>query len=279
MKITEVDQVFIEFPMPEPTTLQPLDLKLDILFEDSDLIVINKPSGLVVHPSAGHAQDTLVNALLNYTQDLSMKFGDVRPGIVHRIDRDTSGILVIAKNDFTHEGLAKQFKEKTAHRIYYAACVGVPPKLNGTIYSYLARHPYDRKKYSSVSDVTGKIIRDPTLPPEAGKWAVTHYEVLQSLPSNVSLLKLKLETGRTHQIRVHLAESGFPIISDPIYFEVKKLKNIRSSSTRDTVKDFPHLALHAAELGFVHPRTLENKRFQVGWPEEMKSHLTAIGFK
>ncbi|MFP5520213.1 MAG: RluA family pseudouridine synthase, partial [Bdellovibrionia bacterium] len=178
--IKENDEIEIHFPPVMPQELVPLDLKLDVLFEDSDLIVINKPSGLVVHPAAGHENDTLVNALLSHTQDLSMKFNEARPGIVHRLDKETSGILVVAKNDSAHEKLALQFQERTVHRIYHAIVMGTPRQKTGRICSFLARHPNDRKRYASILGRDRKPIQDINAPPEHGKWAATNFEVLSS---------------------------------------------------------------------------------------------------
>ncbi len=276
-KVNESDEISIFFPEPEPTELKPLPLALDILFEDADLIVLNKPSGLVVHPAAGHQQDTLVNALLHHTDDLSMKFGENRPGIVHRLDRDTSGLLVIAKNDFTHEGLAEQFRNKTNHRVYYAVGLGIPKQNSGTLQSFLSRHPTDRKKYSSAQDTTHKIIRDPKITPEYGKWAVTHYKLLKSNQAGFSYFQLKLETGRTHQIRVHLAEIGCAILGDEIYSHSRHINQIKNMSLRLDLQSFPRLALHAAELGFFHPRTKESLLFKQDWPPEIKMRLQALG--
>lgn len=267
--VKEHDLIEITLPEPEPTELQPYDFKLDILFEDEDLIVINKPAGLVVHPAAGHAHDTLVNALLAHTKNLSMKFGEQRPGIVHRLDKETSGILVIAKNDKTHEALTHQFKERSIHRIYYAVCIGTAKNLNGTIKSFLARHLTDRKRYASVTGPGRKPLQDKEDPPDIGKWAVTHYQVL-SRKSGLSYIRLKLETGRTHQIRVHLSESGLPIAGDMLYGADKKIKNIESKSVQQDIKQLDRFLLHAAELAFVHPRTGDTISFKQGWPEDIQ---------
>ena len=258
-------ELSFEIPESSDEEIAPLDLKLDLLFEDEDLLVVNKPAGLVVHPAAGHAQDTLVNALVGQIQNLSMGFGEKRPGIVHRLDRDTSGLLVVAKNDKTHEALALQFKEKSTHRIYEAVVVGRPHPQSGTLQSYLARHPGDRKKYASVLGADRKIIRNPLI--KAGtetfapKWAVTHFEVIKTIKGPVkgtelSWLKLRLETGRTHQIRVHLSEMSWPILADPIY-----------NQRRNLDAGFQRLALHAGELGFLHPRTEQKMLFTTPWPE------------
>ena len=266
--IKENDLIVISLPAPAPQTLLPYELKLDVLFEDEDLIVINKPSGLVVHPAAGHEQDTLVNALLAHTKNLSMKFGEERPGIVHRLDKETSGIIVVAKNDFTHEALTKQFKERSTHRIYFAVSLGTAKNFSGTIKSFLARHPTDRKRYASVLGEDRKPLQDPNDPPTFGKWAVTHYEVLER-KSGLSYMRLKLETGRTHQIRVHLSENGLPIAGDSLYGADKKVKNIEARQTQEDLKLLTRFLLHVAELGFTHPRTNERMNFQVDWPEDI----------
>jgi len=270
------DQLKISWPTAEPTTLQPYDFKLEILFEDSDLLVVNKPPGLVVHPAVGHAQDTLVNALIAHADDFDMKFGDERPGIVHRLDKDTSGVLVVAKNDFSQEKLSEQFKARSVHRIYYAACLGTPAKTEGVIQSYLARHPIDRKKFANVLGDDHRPLQNQNDPPEFGKWAVTKYQVIERSSQGISYLQLKLETGRTHQIRVHLSEFGIPIIGDHLYGSDRKLKSIVSSHLREKLSQFPRFALHAAELGFIHPRTQENLSFKVNWPEDLRSTLKGL---
>lgn len=266
VKIT--DMIEITLPEAQPSELQPYDLKLDVLFEDDDLLVINKPAGLVVHPAAGHAQDTLVNALIAHTDDLSMKFGEERPGIVHRLDKETSGVIVIAKNDQTHESLTQQFKERSTHRIYYAVCIGTARTMSGTVKSFLARHPTDRKRYASVLGGDRKPLTDQQAPPVIGKWAVTHFEVL-ARKSNLSYMKLKLETGRTHQIRVHLSEMGLPIAGDLLYGADRKIRSVEARSTQEDLKTLPRFLLHAAELGFTHPRTQERMNFSQPWPADM----------
>lgn len=258
----------VEINLPElsETKLVPYNFKLDILFEDSDLLVINKPSGLVVHPAAGHQQDTLVNALLAHTNELSMK-NELRPGIVHRIDKETSGLLVVAKNDRAHDRLSQQFKDKTTHRIYYALLDGQLPKITGVCRSYLARHPYDRKKYASLKE-NNKIITAVDADISTGKWAVTHFTKIAQ-HSNMSYVKIKLETGRTHQIRVHMSELGHPLIGDTLYGYSQKKKN---------ELDIHRFFLHAAELGFVHPSTNADMLFKVGWPEPDNLKLISFGF-
>lgn len=264
--IKEGDLIEVHLPQAKPVGLVPYDFPLDILFEDDDIIVINKPSGLVMHPAAGHEQDTLVNALLAHTKNLSMKFGEERPGIVHRIDKETSGIIVVAKNDKAHESLTQQFKERSTHRIYYAVSIGTSPTLYGTIKSYLARHPVDRKKYSSILGKNKKPLGESDETPEYGKWAITHFECLKRV-KGLSYMKLKLETGRTHQIRIHLSEQGLPIAGDSLYGADRKIKNISSSEVSADIKNLNRFLLHAAELGFSHPRTNERMLFVSPWPE------------
>lgn len=265
--IAENQRIEILLPEVIPAGICPYDFKLDILYEDSDLIVVNKPSGLVVHPAAGHQQDTLVNALLFYTQELSMK-NELRPGIVHRIDKETSGLLVVAKNDLAHENLSAQFKNKTTHRLYYALLDGMLPKLNGIVRSYLIRNMNDRKKYSSIRE-NNKIVVHQHAEVSGGKWAVTHYTKLQQ-HSNMSYMKIKLETGRTHQIRVHMSELGYPLVGDVLYgYSQKKKKDL----------GLDRFYLHAAELGFTHPKTNENMLFKVNWPETDIIKLVEFGFE
>lgn len=257
----EGDQIDIDVPIAETTELQPYDFPLDIPYEDEDLIVVNKPAGLVVHPACGHLQDTLVNALLHHTKDLSMGFNEQRPGLVHRIDKGTSGLLVIAKHEFAQRFLAMQFQRKTTHRLYRAIAFGRFKEENGTIRSYLKRHPEDRKRVASVP-----LREDGT---SEGKLAVTHYHVVQYHPTGISLVELRLETGRTHQIRVHLSESGHPIIGDQTYGASKRLKTLKSVHLRQLIEAMPRFALHAAELGFVHPKTHKKMIFKAPWPEDL----------
>jgi 23S rRNA pseudouridine1911/1915/1917 synthase len=256
------DQIEIHLPEPEPTELIGYDFALDILFEDDDVIVINKPSGLVVHPAAGHAQDTLVNALIFHAKNLSMKFGENRPGIVHRLDKETSGVLVVAKNDRAHENLTRQFKARTTNRVYFAVCIGILKPPSGKLESFLARHPTDRKRYSSQTE---------------GKWAITNYETLKS-HSGLSYCRLKLETGRTHQIRVHLSEKGAPIAGDIMYGADKKIKSLASLKVQTDIRGLKRFLLHAAELGFVHPTTGQWMSFFQDWPSDVMSLLKVWGF-
>lgn len=269
--VTKVGEEFsVHIIAGSPVQLTAYDFKLDIVYEDEDVIVVNKPSGLVVHPSVGHRGDTLVNALLHHTNTLATGFSEGRPGIVHRIDKDTSGLLLVAKNDTALRVLAEQFKNKSIHRVYWAVTLGEFKSKTNTIRSYLRRHPTQRKKFASEKIAPHAI---PT-----GKLAITHYKIIKTNPSGVSLVHCQLETGRTHQIRVHLAELGHPIVADPFYCNKHRLKSIKSVSLRAQVQAAPHLVLHAAELGFVHPRTQQQIIFTVPWPKELAGLLAALEF-
>ncbi len=234
------DVYHIDWPLPVSSELTPWDFKLDVVFEDNELLVIEKPSGLVVHPSHGHSEHTLVHALLFHTKNLSMGFNELRPGIVHRLDKDTSGLLVIAKTDHAHKALAEQFKAHTVKRRYWAIVHSTPRLASGVITTFLNRHPSDRKKYASSTK---------------GKKAVTHYRVLKTHGA-FSLLECRLETGRTHQIRVHLSEMGHPLVGDVIYGRKEKFKS--------------RLGLHAFELGFEHPLSGEGMNFKSQWPKDLE---------
>lgn len=256
------DRFIIALPEERVETgLIPFELSLDILFEDKDLLVLNKPANLVVHPAHGHAQDTLVNALIHHTKDLSMGFGENRPGIVHRLDKETSGLLVVAKNNHTHEGLAKQFKERTIHRIYWALVFGEVKDKSGTYTSYLARHPKDRKRFASV-----KVQNEDN---SLGKIAITNFKKLEYSPKGFTLLELKLETGRTHQIRVHVSEKQHCIVGDVPYGSKNRSKSVRSHSLKKYIDSMGRIALHAKELGFVHPTTGEKLFFTSPIPSDL----------
>lgn len=229
--VTQGDRLHLTIPPPQPLALQPEPIPLDILYEDETLIIINKPPGLVVHPAPGHATGTLVHALLFHCSDLA-GIGDVqRPGIVHRLDRDTTGALVVAKTDQAHHNLQAQLKAKTARREYLAVVYGVPATSKGKIDLPLGRHPVDRKKMAVVAEAKG------------GRSAVTHWEILERL-GNYTLMQFRLETGRTHQIRVHSSYIGHPIVGDPVY-----------SSGGSLGVNLPGQALHAHKLTLEHPVT------------------------
>lgn len=251
--------ISVRRPAPVADDALPEDIPLDIVYEDDDILVVNKPSGMVVHPAAGNAGGTLVNALLFHCGgSLSGIGGVVRPGIVHRIDKDTSGLLVVAKNDAAHAGLAEQIKVHAVRRVYHAILVGNLREETGTVDAPIGRHPVDRKKMA--------VIRDGS---HMAREAVTHYRVLEHL-SGFCHVECRLETGRTHQIRVHMASLGHPILGDPVYGGDKTAFEARH-------KGLLHgQALHAAELNFVHPRTGEEMHFSCPLPEEMERALVLL---
>ncbi|MBR5599376.1 MAG: RluA family pseudouridine synthase [Alphaproteobacteria bacterium] len=239
------------------------DIKLDVLYEDEDLIVVNKPFGMTVHPAAGATRGTLVNALLFHCKDSLSGIGGVaRPGIVHRIDRNTSGILVVAKNDFAHKGLAEQFFNHSIERTYFAIVYGVPKETKGTIIGNIARSSFDRKKMALVQN--------------GGKHAVTHYEVIENFKNTVSLIKCNLETGRTHQIRVHLSSIGCHLVGDNVYEKPKKSSVNLPTDLKKMVNEFERQALHAYSLGFIHPKTKEFLSFESDFPDDMKELLNQL---
>ena len=239
-----------------PANPEPEDIPLDILYEDDDLLVVNKPAGLVVHPGAGNPRGTLVNALLAHCKDSLSGIGGVkRPGIVHRIDKDTSGILVVAKNDFTHTRLSEQFAEHTIERIYQAFVWGYVQKTTGIVVGDIGRSPHNRQKMAIVAH---------------GKKATTHYERIAVFGKGIaSHIQCILETGRTHQIRVHMSSIGHSLIGDPIYGNIPR-------TAPDFAKYFPRQALHAGFLGFTHPRTGERLSFEAPLPEDMQDLLEQL---
>ena len=249
-------QVFeITQPPAEPAVPMPEKIKLDILYEDADLIVINKPAGMVVHPGAGNTSGTLVNALLAHCGDSLSGIGGVkRPGIVHRIDKDTSGVLVIAKNDFTHQALSEQFAVHSIKRIYQAFVYGVPP-VSGTVRGNIGRSSVNRQKMAIVA--TG------------GKPAVTHYHVIKPLFNGKACwIECQLETGRTHQIRVHMTSIKHPLLGDAVYGSAPK-------GTPEILRLFPRQALHAGFLSFIHPRFQREVSFSAPMPQDMDLLLQA----
>lgn len=266
-KVTQGFEICVTIPEREPLDLVANSLPLDIVFEDSDLVVIDKPAGLVVHPSLGHNEDSLVHRLLGHCQ-LSSGSSQERPGVVHRLDKDTSGLIVLAKSDRAHRKLSEQFKMKSAFRIYEAICFGAWDKPYGVFKSYLNRHPVDRKKRASVRDINKKIITQLYADFERGKWAVTHYKVLQEhISGQISLVELKLETGRTHQIRVHLSEAGHPIVGDEVYGANSRVSRLKGADLRGYLSSVSRVLLHAKELGFTHPSTGEAVVFRRDWPK------------
>jgi len=249
----------IAVPEAAPAEAAAQDIPLSIVFEDEHLIVIDKPAGLVVHPAAGNLDGTLVNALLHHCAgQLSGIGGVARPGIVHRIDKDTSGLLVVAKCDAAHEGLARQFADHSIERAYLAITAGTPSPLAGTVRGNIGRSDSNRKKMALVGE--GR-----------GKHAVTHYKVLEAL-GDAALVECRLETGRTHQVRVHLASIGHALLGDPVYGRTP-------SRLRPTLQklDFHRQALHAAVLGFIHPTLGTALRFESPVPSDMRELLRELG--
>ena len=259
IKVHGIQTFELAVPAPEPAHNEPQDIPLTIVFEDEHLLVIDKAAGLVVHPAAGNRDRTLVNALLHHCGDSLSGIGGVaRPGIVHRIDKDTSGLMLVAKTDVAHEGLAKQFAAHSIDRRYLAIVSGVPKAPNGTVDAPLARSSANRKKIAVVAE--GR-----------GKRAVTHWKRLEIL-RDAALVECRLETGRTHQVRVHMASIGHPLLGDPFYG--------RSSKTHRKLLnelDFHRQALHAATLGFTHPVTKHRLSFESGMPADMQELFSALG--
>ena len=245
-KVQAGDKISLVKPEPQSLELTPENIPLDIVYEDDDVIVVNKPQGMVVHPAPGHPDHTLVNALL-YHSPLSTINGTFRPGIVHRIDKDTSGLLMVAKNDLAHQSLAEQLRNKTNKREYLALVYGQIKEDEGTIDAPLGRNPQDRKKQAVV---------------KGGRHAVTHFKVLKRY-DNFTLVKCILETGRTHQIRVHMKYIGHPLVGDPLYGPRKVIG-----------KDGQFL--HAALLGFKHPRTGKELVFEAPLPENFQKMLDKL---
>lgn len=247
-KLAPGDRITLTIPEAESVEIVPEDIPLDIYYEDSDVIVVNKPRGMVVHPAPGHSSGTLVNALMAHCKDLSGINGELRPGIVHRIDKDTSGLIMAAKNDKSHASLAAQLKEHSVTRKYLALVQGNLSHDQGTVDAPIGRDPHDRKMYTVID--------------RNSKHAVTHFHVVERF-GDYTLLELKLETGRTHQIRVHMKFIGHPLVGDPMYGRSKGLK-------------INGQALHAAVLGFVHPSTAEYKEFTAPIPADMEDLLHSL---
>lgn len=261
VKLGDSYQVFI--PDATDALPEPENIPLDIVYEDEDLIVVNKPAGMTVHPAPGVYSGTLVNALLYHCKDLSGIGGVKRPGIVHRIDKDTSGLLVVAKNDFTHRALSEQFSEHSIERTYWAVVYGTPNPPSGRIEGNIGRSPYDRKKMAVLK--TG------------GKHAVTNYKTLETFGGVASLVECKLETGRTHQIRVHLSTIGCNLVGDQVYIKAKKSSiKYKNDEQKKFVNNFLRQSLHAKSLGFIHPRKKEKVFYVSDLPEDFQSLLNIL---
>ena len=240
-KVQTDDVISVLIPDAIETSIEPEDIPLDILYEDNDVLVVNKPKGMVVHPSAGHYSGTLVNAIMYHCKDsLSGINGEIRPGIVHRIDMDTTGSLIVCKNDESHVAIAEQIKEHSCNRIYVGIVCGNVKEDEGTIDAPIGRHPVDRKKMA--------------IKEKNGKPAVTHYKVLKRF-GKYTYMQFKLETGRTHQIRVHMASIGHPLLGDELYSKNCPFKNLQGQT------------LHARTIGFIHPRTKEYMEFSAPLPK------------
>lgn len=235
------DCLTINIPPPRKLETKPENIPLEIVYEDDDLVVVNKPRGMVVHPAAGNYEGTLVNALLHHCQDLSGIGGVVRPGIVHRLDKDTSGLIVVAKNDAAHQSLTKQFKDRVIKKRYVALVQGVVKQDSGEIDAAIGRHPVRRMKMAVT---------------EKGREAITHFKVIKRF-KDTTLVELAPKTGRTHQLRVHLHHLGHPIVGDPVYGGAKGSGQL----------------LHASKLSFIHPRTGEKMEFEVPLPDDLSVEL------
>ena len=243
------DEIIVTFPEPQPLDVQPENIPLDIIYEDEDVVVVNKARGMVVHPAAGNYSGTLVNALLYHCKNLSGINGVIRPGIVHRLDKDTSGIMICAKNDAAHVSLSEQIQSKTAQRTYLAVVRGNLKTDSGVIETQIARDKDDRKKMAVVKD--------------GGRNAVTEYEVVERF-GKYTIVKCKLKTGRTHQIRVHMEYLGYPLVGDPKYSPMKTPFSINGQ------------ALHSLTLAFDHPRTGERMEFEAKLPEDLHKVVTRL---
>jgi 23S rRNA pseudouridine1911/1915/1917 synthase len=256
LRVANGQTATVDIPPPAPTVAASQEIPLTVIFEDSDLVVIDKPAGLVVHPAAGHADQTLVNALLFHVRDLSGIGGQLRPGIVHRLDKDTSGVMVIAKNDETHRRLSAAWGTDAVRKEYVAIVYGTPQRSRGTIDAPIGRDPRNRRRMAIIA---------------GGRNAVTDYEVIEPL-RHASVIRCLLRTGRTHQIRVHLKSLGHPIIGDPVY-SGPQWKGIPDKKLQKAIAGFGRQALHAARLTIPHMGTMT---FTAPMPEDMAALMTAL---
>ncbi|MDE0119528.1 MAG: RluA family pseudouridine synthase [Bdellovibrionales bacterium] len=257
--------------LSEKDSLKPYDYDIPILYEDTDILVINKPAGIVVHPGAGHEQDTLVNALIGKVP-LSSGGDPLRPGIVHRLDKGVSGLLLLSKTDRAQSFLIEQFKSRKIKRIYRALVLGSVKKHSGRVFSFIGRHPKDRKKfYSFDKEVTG------------AKKALTHYQVIESFQDDLHHIQCCLETGRTHQIRVHLSQEGLPILGDEVYGSRRRQSKALNRMTKELYpagqeNSFSQIALYSAFLEFIHPIEQKLLSFSLPWPEKFHPFIKKLGF-
>ena len=262
-RLAESDVVELVVPPPIRSEVVPEDIPIDIVFQDSDLVIVNKPKGMIVHPTTHDLAGTLVNALLHHIGDLSGINGVARPGIVHRIDRDTTGLLVVAKNDHAHVTLSDQFRDHSIDRRYLALCWGRPAPTEGSIETDIGRNPKDRRRQTTFSPISPRN-------------AISHYRVLEDY-GPASLVQCELETGRTHQIRVHFTERlGHPLVGDPVYGGLAKGLMPSSTDLRRVLAPIRGQLLHAATLGFVHPSTGEYVHFAAPPPELMLGAVRAL---
>ena len=258
------DEIILERPSPPTTELIPYDFPLDVTYEDDQVMVVNKPAGLVVHPAHGHQADTLINALISRQVPLSSSIESFRPGLVHRLDKGTSGLLVIAKTGKAHSVLAQQFLRKTIHRRYWALSFSNKALTQGSLESYLSRDPKNRQRFQESNH-------------QEGKWAITHYHMLHAVPP-FRLFELRLETGRTHQIRVHLSTAQNPLVGDDLYHGKNQAKNLKNQSLKKLILNMERFALHAKELGFIHPTKREFMSFETPLPQDLQELFQLAGF-
>jgi 23S rRNA pseudouridine1911/1915/1917 synthase len=254
MRLRKGDVITGSIPSPRRLDVLPQDIPLNILYEDSWIIVINKPAGMVVHPGAGIDSGTLVNALLFHCRDLSQINGVIRPGIVHRLDKNTSGVMIVAKNAAAHDHLSSQFKARQIRKRYIALIHGEMRESEGIIEAPLGRHPKERKR---ISIHTRK-----------GRSAITHWRIIRRF-GGLSLLEVIPKTGRTHQIRTHLSSRGHPIVGDPQYCRARWIERIRNPRVRERIRALKRQALHSERIGFIHPRSREFMEFNAPLPDDM----------
>jgi 23S rRNA pseudouridine1911/1915/1917 synthase len=260
LSVKQLVEYELEVPSPTTSAMQATKMSIDVVYEDDHMLVINKPAGLTVHPGAGNYQDTLANGLLHYCKDNLSGIGGVeRPGIVHRLDKDTSGLMVVAKNDTAHRKLSKQLSTRELSRIYLAIVWGVPSPAAGTIKVNLARSVRDRTKIMAVR--------------AGGREAITHYKMLKNYHDMASLIECKLETGRTHQIRVHLSHKGHALLGDQSY---GNNSSKYAKIAKVVLSDFKRQALHSTKIGFIHPATGDYMQFEVPVPEDMAGLIKAL---
>jgi 23S rRNA pseudouridine1911/1915/1917 synthase len=263
------EEVTVEVPEPREVALEPEAIPLSILYEDSDLLAIDKPPGLVVHPAPGHPSGTLVNALLHHVRDLAGIGGELRPGIVHRLDRHTSGVLLVAKTDRAHQLLSRQMRKRTLKKEYLALVAGTPRVRKGEVALPIGRDPKDRKRMKAFPGRGEE-------PPAGAREARTLYAIEREWPElGVTLLRARLVTGRTHQIRVHLAAAGLPIVGDPVYGRARYPK-VRDADLKKALEQFPRQALHAERVAFHHPTTQETIEIVAPVPADLAGLITKI---